>query len=455
LEVFQNYTAFEHGHVMSQNFTGWDEEIEETGTRLVVDFSIFFIVGPVFLMFCIFLLWWDFFYGARVVPKYCLYFTNQRQSQPQSKATSHVEIYTSSRMSLSGSPKEDTIIHHVQTFKNLKVAHEMHNKATVVVSHSPSLPMLLDHKLDDYRGETSPGREQQPVTMNYRDPSLEKTVKPKKKTYARKKHPRKKAVMKNSDVQLSKLSAERRAMPMWEKKYSNSRPVQNGSSSDASESTFLKARSDETLYKRLSEYFPPDALIFQRQSTTSSQKPMRKTQSCNVLLKRRLSEFIPAEDLTMDTSESMVKSVTCPVEKKLKSLEEYVPQHTPSLPHGSKDPGETSEGHTTSASLQALQFDLSQIEEKLKNELRAVDLKIEKYKQRKSPTKQEMQANLEIFIPDLSIGPPPGSPELLETLTVKSDRSPVSIARMASHNINHHRAKSWQSKTYNTTTLYE
>lgn len=426
--------------VMGQNFTGHEEEYAQiTETRLVVDFSIFFIAGPLFLMFCIFLLWWDFFHGARVVSRYCLYFSSLRQAPQRAKATSHVEIYASSRMNVSGSPAEETIIQHVQTIKNLKVAHEYQNKATVVFSKSPSLPMLLDH--NEYRGESSPGREQQPATMDHRDPSIEKG-KP-KKTYARKKkqNPRKTALM-DSNFKLSKLSAERRAPPMWEQKYRNSK--NNGGNSSDSEDFFLKARSEEIRFKRLSAYFPPNAHVFRRHSTLPLETEMRKTQSCNVQLKRRLSEFIPPEDMS--------KSMTSPGKKNSKSLEEYVPQHTPSIQTlGNKSPGEDSEGHHASPSLTTLQFDLQTIEQKLKSELQAVDSKIEKYKQKKSPTKAEMQASLAIFIPEVSN--PPFEPELEETLTVKSERSPVSIAKKASSN--HHRAKSWQSKTYCTTTLYE
>jgi len=473
----------------TQNVNLYEYESRDDEPKYVIDFSILFIVGPLFFVFCIFLLCWDYFHGARVVPN-CLYFifdwgnAPRQQSNKKDTRTSHVEIftpesevstnyYTPNRPDSTHSPsKAPKIVERVQ---NPRQSH-LQQQTRGFYTASPSLPPMLEHQTFSYsmmsqQSNTPSNRlaSSQPQTqpqhlhrilqkqgsvphktaeMKYRDPGSNSTE---RKTLRRapsappSSHDQS---LQCNNVVLSKLSIERRPPPMWDRSYSRQQTApddpENDETDDLSEKSMVLKVKSQDMKRRMSTLFPEEDLrrfsLMPSDKSRISLRLMKKTQSCNVILKNRLSHFCPPESrdpqrhslspkLQMISEHpTMSKSVTCDVLKS--KLGDFCPQEAPTTAAPSSVPtrtpsnrGELSrsaealtdieintescEGLTRMSThpqpAAAFNVDMSPQVSKLESELQEIEDQIQKARRRKSFTKEELQAKLQEFVPRSSV----------------------------------------------------
>jgi len=530
LDCFITFTDFKDGFIMitrsymvnitSQNVSNltvsifMDAAYQDPEAKLVVDFSIFLIVGPIFIVFCIFVLWWDFFHGARVVPN-CLYFSNPWNSQTDAASQCGkqsvrrpVELYSTRDGSQSdtrdgsqsdtrpnatnAAARDNNQVHpasvpqppHVRT----EISSQHHNHtdpctkpiiqrqrssqmSSARVSYSSSLPNMLTHRssLMQCSNPTTPKVKRKCVTVktgisrnrsNSNNSESGTGLRYRDPTYARvNKHGRQSAstvspstkLEVRHNVVLSKLSIERRAPPMWDTSYSKPKQQQQTTVSESPGSDGSEILSEHSL--------------------------MLKVRSLD--LKRRMTTFFPDENLARYSSlpkiSVMSKSATCDVLLKSR-LEDFIPDEvaseiptsTPSVSNRSaiSEEGTTTHHINSSAvSISTLQLELQKVENQLKSELMKVEEKIETVKNRKSFTKEELKAKLSEFIPEAVAKDDalecrseisdsmPSAPSLEEIRSVKSDcpRRRISQKKKDLPPVNHQRSNTWQFKS----TLYE
>lgn len=189
----------------------------------------------------------------------------------------------------------------------------------------------------------------------------------------------------------------------------------------------LKVKSQD-MKRRMSTLFPEEDLrrfsLMPSDKSRISLRLMEKTQSCNVILKNRLSHFCPPESRdpqrhslppklqTISEHPTMSKSVTCDVLKS--KLGDFCPQEAPttvapsSVPTRTPSNTESCEGLNTRMSTHpqpaaAFNVQMSQVQSKLESELQEIEEQIQKARRRKSFTKEELQAKLQEFVPRSSI----------------------------------------------------
>jgi len=534
----ENFDQFGHNasnSSLTQNVNLHPYTPPDDEPKYVVDFSILFIVGPLFFVFCIFLLCWDYFHGARVVPN-CLYFifdwgnAPRQQSNGKDTRTSHVEIFTLpesedrtnyyASCSKSPTPNRPGSTHSHSPSKAPKIVERVQNprqshlqqQTKGLFTASPSLPPMLEHQTFSYstmsqQSKTPSNRlaSSQPQTqpqhvhrivqkqgsvphktaqMKYRDPGSNSTD---RKTLRRASS----AVPSSHDnVVLSKLSIERRPPPMWDRSYSRQQTTsddpENDETDDLSEKSMMLKVKSQDMKRRMSTLFPEKDLrrfsLMPSDKSRTSLKLMKKTQSCNVILKNRLSHFCPPEYRDPQRHslppklQTMSKSVTCDVLKS--KLGDFCPQEAPttvapsSVPTRTPSNTESCEGLSTRMSTHpqpaaAFNVHMSQVQSKLESELKEIEEQIQKARRRKSFTKEELQAKLQEFVPHASnkskylveqgssssLELPSENIDIIDLKESKSDivRSRSSIANESQPSISHQRSNTWQLKA----TLYE
>jgi len=332
----------------------YDTENEKPNYLTDPLFGVFFIIIPLFFLFCVFILWWDSFYGTKLVPN-CIYFIldwgNDSRCVAKGKGmkcTSHEEMCTcqdseaevsiyDTSFSKSPTPNRSRFTHSKSPAKRKKIVERVQNprrshllqQTKGISSQSPSLPPMLEHetfsysmksqlsKTPSYQPQTQPQHPQhvnriaqkqglvphRTAQMKYRDPGSSSS----QRRSLRRTSSNVSDSTKQNNVVLSKLSIERRPPPIWDKSYSRRRTSSDDQENDASDdlserSLMLKAMSHD-MKRRMSTLFPEEDLrrfslipADNSEKMRTSLKLMQKTQSTpNVLLKRRLSHFCPPE----------------------------------------------------------------------------------------------------------------------------------------------------------------